>query len=102
MHSWHSPCLPVFMRIGRLPRDAAYIGTNHYFITVNVRNRQPRFADAQLVETCRVQIAAACEANAFRVLAECYMPDHLHLLLEGLTGDADLRRCMKDIKQRDH
>src|SRR5262249_14180210 len=33
-------------------------------------------------------------------LTECYMPDHLHLLLEGAHGTSDLRRCIKDLKQR--
>ena len=28
------------------------------------------------------------------------MPDHLHLLLEGLAGGSDLRRCIKLAKQR--
>jgi REP element-mobilizing transposase RayT len=28
------------------------------------------------------------------------MPDHLHLLLEGVREDADLRRCMKLARQR--
>ncbi len=28
------------------------------------------------------------------------MPDHLHLLLEGLTGGSDLRRLMQQAKQR--
>jgi REP element-mobilizing transposase RayT len=28
------------------------------------------------------------------------MPDHLHLLLEGLTGRSDLRKCMREAKQR--
>jgi REP element-mobilizing transposase RayT len=28
------------------------------------------------------------------------MPDHLPLLLEGLTGRSDLRKCIKDAKQR--
>ena len=28
------------------------------------------------------------------------MPDHLHLLLEGLAGGSDLSKFMKDTKQR--
>jgi REP element-mobilizing transposase RayT len=52
------------------------------------------------VETCRVQVQAAFSATAFRLLADGYMPDHLHLLLEGLTGGSDFRRCIKQVKQR--
>jgi putative transposase len=88
------------MDIGRLSRGAAYIGTNRYFVTINVRERQQLFTNGQLVETCRTQIQTACESNGFQVLAYCYMPDHLHLLLEGLSGGSDLRRCIKNAKQR--
>jgi REP-associated tyrosine transposase len=87
-------------RLRRLPRTDAYIGRNRYFVTIRVWDKQPAFTNAQLVETCRVQIAAACLASGFISLVECYMPDHLHLLLEGITGTADLRKCMKDAKQR--
>jgi REP-associated tyrosine transposase len=88
------------MQLSRLPRKGAYIGANRYFVTINVRERQPRFTDRQLVETCRAQVDAACKSNAFLVIADCYMPDHLHLLLEGLVGASDFRRFMKDAKQR--
>jgi putative transposase len=65
-----------------------------------VRERQPRFTNGQLVETCRTQIDAACDSHAFLLIADCYMPDHLHLLLEGLVGASDFCRFMKDAKQR--
>jgi putative transposase len=87
-------------KLRRVPREGAYIGRNRYFVTVNVLDRQPAFTSAQLVETCRTHTQAAYLATGFGALTECYMPDHLHLLLEGLTGAADLRRCMKDLKQR--
>jgi putative transposase len=88
------------MRLQRLPREAAYIGANRYFVTINVRDRQLLFTNRQLVETCRTQVQSAFSATAFRLIADCYMPDHLHLLLEGLTGGSDFRRCIKQVKQR--
>ena len=88
------------MRMSRLPREAAYIGANRYFVTINVWNRQPRFTNRQLVETCWKHVDAACESNAFLVIADGYMPDHLHLVVEGLTGGSDFCRFMKDAKQR--
>ena len=39
-------------------------------------------------------------SNEFLVIADCYMPDHLHLLLEGLAGASDFCLFMKDMKQR--
>jgi putative transposase len=88
------------MRLRRLPREGAYLGANRYFITINVRDRQRLLTNAQLVETCRREVQSACEATGFQILVDCYMPDHLHLLLEGLTGGSDLRKCIKQVKQR--
>ena len=36
----------------------------------------------------------------FAILAFCFMPDHLHLVLEGLADTSDLRRCVKIARQR--
>ena len=35
----------------------------------------------------------------FKVWAYCFMPDHLHLLLEGETKEADLKRLIVLFKQ---
>ena len=36
----------------------------------------------------------------FTVLAYCFMPDHVHLAVEGCSDDADLRAFVKLLKQR--
>ena len=36
----------------------------------------------------------------FAALAYCVMPDHVHLIVEGLTATSDLRRYAKLTKQR--
>ena len=38
--------------------------------------------------------------ESFEILAYCFMPDHLHTLVGGLTEDADLRRFVRLAKQR--
>jgi putative transposase len=35
----------------------------------------------------------------FRIWAYCYMPDHLHLLIEGKNSDSDLKRFIASYKQ---
>ena len=35
----------------------------------------------------------------FKVLAFCFMPDHLHLLIEGENLDSDMRRFISSYKQ---
>ena len=39
------------------------------------------------------------DAEHFRVLAYCFMPDHLHLLVQGESDTADLQRFVKGWKQ---
>jgi putative transposase len=46
------------------------------------------------------QMLRTCEEHHFEVLAYCFMPDHLHLLLEGLSDDADMRSCCRLLRQR--
>ena len=36
----------------------------------------------------------------FALLAYCFMPDHLHILVEGTSDAADFRRFVGDAKQR--
>ena len=47
-----------------------------------------------------LQFAHVAASNDFDVLAYCFMPDHLHLLVKGKTQDADLRVFVSTAKQR--
>jgi REP element-mobilizing transposase RayT len=46
------------------------------------------------------QILRAFDAYHLEVIAYCVMPDHVHLLLEGLSSGADLRESVRVWKQR--
>jgi putative transposase len=46
------------------------------------------------------QFQRVAKDEGFAILAHCFMPDHVHLLPEGLTPVADLRRFVKMAKQR--
>jgi putative transposase len=56
-------------------------------------------ASALLAERLLVQLRHDAGADYFAVLAYCFMPDHVHLVLEGLSEAADLRRCVARWKQ---
>jgi putative transposase len=43
-------------------------------------------------------LQGAAHNTGFRLLAYCFMPDHLHLLVEG-SGASDLARFIKAFKQ---
>jgi len=52
------------------------------------------------VELAREQIFTTARLEGFAILAYCFMPDHVHLLVEGVRERADLRRFAKLAKQR--
>jgi REP-associated tyrosine transposase len=45
------------------------------------------------------QIARAATETRFAVVAYCFMPDHLHLLVEGETTGSDCKRFIARSKQ---
>jgi REP element-mobilizing transposase RayT len=58
------------------------------------------FRDPVVVNLVNTQIVRTAAAECFAVLAYCFMPDHVHLLVRGLTREASLERFAKMTKQR--
>ena len=52
-----------------------------------------------MVAACLRELKFSSERCGFTVLVYCFMPDHLHLLVQG-DDEADLPRFLKDLKQR--
>jgi putative transposase len=77
-----------------------YIGPYRYFLTFCTRSRQSAFLDDATVEQTLVQIRRTARDEGFAIIAYCLMPDHMHLLVEGTTDGANLRRFVKSSKQR--
>jgi putative transposase len=46
------------------------------------------------------QMLLAAQDHEFTILAYCYMRDHVHLALRGISPDADLRTFARVAKQR--
>ena len=78
----------------------AYRGPYRYLLTFCTAARAPHFTRTDLVNTARLRIEQTSAEEAFSILAYCFMPDHLHLLVEGCSEDADLQRFVKIGKQR--
>ena len=86
----------------RVPRvkDFSYRGLHRYFITLTTNFRARSFANETYARALSTQIAPFFAARSFEVIAYCVMPDHLHLLLEGTSVEADLREAVRAWKQR--
>jgi REP element-mobilizing transposase RayT len=77
-----------------------YRGPYRYFLTFCTFQRRPTFRDADAAAGVMAQFRLTARELAFAILAYCLMPDHAHLLVEGTTEAADLRRFVKRAKQR--
>ena len=86
----HPPRIPGF----------PYTGFQRYFLTFCTERRRPVFTHETAVGLVLEQFRQSCARHGFANLAYCFMPDHLHLLLEGAREDADLCPCVSDAKQR--
>ncbi len=77
----------------------SYVGLHRYSLTFCTEQRQRCFTDAAAVELAVQQLPRASSEQKFAVLSYCFMPDHLHLLVEGSAEDSDCKRFIKAFKQ---
>jgi putative transposase len=88
--------LPTRKRIRLAPE--VYCGPGVFSVTVSAANRSPLLAQPNAVNLCLSALAEAASRHHMEVLAYCFMPDHLHLLVEAQDG-GNLIRFMKAFKQ---
>lgn len=86
----------------RRPRLAtfSYIGFHRYSLTFCTIARHRVLTSSAVVTPILSQILGVAEREGFALLAYCFMPDHLHLLVEGRRDDANLRRFVHAAKQQ--
>ena len=77
----------------------SYLGLHRYSLTFCTNGRRRLFTDATAVELVAGQLVRTANEEKFAVIAYCFMPDHLHLLIEGTSHDSDGRRFIKSFKQ---
>ncbi|TAK16270.1 MAG: transposase [Acidobacteria bacterium] len=77
----------------------AYSGCHRYFVTCCTWQRQCHFT-AGVVEALAPIMLTALRERGHECLAWVFMPDHAHLLLEGLTSEARFRDAMTLARQR--
>lgn len=90
--------VPGFIRKrNRLPRSC-YIGQQWYFVTACAGAGRPHFSRGQLVTVLLDLLREQCSIGSFDVYAYCFMPDHLHLELVGLSASSDAITLLHDFK----
>src|SRR6185503_11177705 len=80
-------------------RHVPYVGLQRYFLTTCTAFRRPLFRSAEVVQAVLSQIRQTSELLRFALIAYCFMPDHLHLLVAAESEDADVTAFAKRFKQ---
>ncbi len=90
------------MNYRRPPRLARfdYRGRYRYSLTSCTFERHACFLRADVVVAARSAILHTLHERDFEELAYVFMPDHMHLLLEGVSRTADLKSTMKAARMR--
>jgi putative transposase len=77
----------------------SYVGRHQYSLTFCTADRHPAFASADGVEDAWSQILRAGREQGVEVIAYCFMPDHVHLVVQGAREDSDLKVFIRLAKQ---
>jgi putative transposase len=76
-----------------------YRGLHYYFLTFCTLNRCRLFVSRRRVDTVYAQILRAAREHHIALIAYCFMPDHLHLLVAGESDDSDCLQFITRAKQ---
>jgi putative transposase len=76
-----------------------YLGCYRYFLTFCCEDRQAAFTEPDIVDLVWSQFLRASDAEGFSIIACCFMPDHIHMLPEGLDDNSDLKAFISRAKQ---
>ena len=92
------PERPVRKPKPRLGRDA-YVCKRSYHVTLTTTERAPFFEHLDEALSAQRTLVETAAKLRFRLFAYCFMPDHLHVLLQGETDQSDLMRFAQRFKQ---
>lgn len=86
----------------RRPRrldGVSYVGYQRYLLTSCTESRRPLFASRDVVTSALALLRQSAALFEFAILAYCFMPDHLHVLVAGESERADFTAFVKRFKQ---
>src|SRR5579863_6580614 len=89
--AWHRPI--------RL-REESYLGGRWHFVTLCAFERRRYFDERSTAEWLLRVLSGECARDLFLTRAYCLMPDHLHLLMQGVSLNANLLRFVQSFKEK--
>ena len=82
----------------KLPREH-YIGRRTHFLSACTYLRRPYFLDGDLCAVVTTQLMRTSRKRGFVVIAYTLMPDHVHILVEGIRDDSDFLAWLSLFRQ---
>lgn len=82
------------------PPERGHRGAHRYSLTFGTYRDSRPFVDADLVTTLLTQICHAARQQRFDLLAYCFLPDQLHLIVEPQSETGDLLSFVNSWKQK--
>jgi REP element-mobilizing transposase RayT len=76
-----------------------YIGRYDYLLTFVTFNRNIVFTEARAVDLVLTHLVRAAVEQQFEILVHCFMPDHAHLIVSGMSDASSLKVFAKLGKQ---
>ncbi|MFQ5715186.1 MAG: transposase [Candidatus Scalinduaceae bacterium] len=76
-----------------------YKDNYRYFVTLCTYNKMLVFTNKSKVSWLINVLRKQSKTSSFRIWAYCFMPDHLHLLTEGVDSDSDMKKFISSYKQ---
>ena len=77
----------------------SYRGTQPFSWTICAYRRRQVFTSHEIVSPVLSHLLRACVTTDVALIAYCFMPDHVHLLIEGLSEAASAEECVLRAKQ---
>ncbi len=78
----------------------AYVGRWRYHLTACTHKRARHFINRESCESTLSQFLRVGREESFEVVVYCFMPDHLHAVVDGKSDSADFRRFVRLAKLR--
>jgi putative transposase len=80
-------------------KDFPYLGYHRYFITIRSYGFKYHFVNGEVVAKLIEILKSTAMQEGFSVWAYCFMPDHVHLLIEGKNINANMKDFVALFKQ---
>jgi len=106
MQNFNERCRAVFMKNLKKRirlKSFDYKGHYRYFVTIctdKIVGQGFSLASKTIIDKITEMLRQASEKFGFSVVVYCFMPDHLHLLVEGNNEFADLKKFIVMFKQK--